>query len=183
MSPWGREVGEQLSPSQLSRPALCQEGRESWHSYCSPAQMPVCLHRASPSFSACLSPDPTGVAGGGQAEVQDGCLGLRVSSLILFSVAFSVPLLPHRCALPHCPVSHLHSLSKHLLSAFVCAAVSFCGVFGFGFYVSLWLPSPQSLAFILSLEAHKGTGPNQNCAKSPSPSPARNLLPLHFSAP
>lgn len=88
------------APSQVSRPALCQEGRESWHSYCSPAQMPVCF--ASLPSLCCLSPDPTGVArqGAGQGP---GCLRLRVPGLILFSVALNAPL-PCQRVHPHCPV-------------------------------------------------------------------------------
>lgn len=89
---WGWGCRQQLPPSRLSRPALCQEGRESWHSYCSPAQMPVCLHHSPLALCLSLSPDPTGVAGWG-AGWGPGGLYLRVSSLILFPVALSAPLL------------------------------------------------------------------------------------------
>lgn len=66
----GRVCRQQLPPSQLRRPVLCQEGRESWHSYCSLAQMPVCLHHPAPSSGLPLLTRQVW-PGGGQAGVQD----------------------------------------------------------------------------------------------------------------
>lgn len=78
---WGWGCRQQLPPSsQLSRPALCQEGRESWHSHCSLAQTPVCLHRSLfPLFSLPASPGPTGVAEWGAGQGPGCWRRLRVS--------------------------------------------------------------------------------------------------------
>lgn len=179
MSLWGRVgVGcrQQLPSAQLSRPALCQEGRESWHSYCSPAQMPVCLHPSRLPLCSPLSPDLTGVAGWGAGQ-GPGCLGLRVSGLISFPVVLSAPLLLHQYAHPRCPVYHLHSSSKHLLSAFVRSVMCSCVmclalalVFLFGRLLLSLLPSSSPWKLIKE-QSLAETIP------SPLPSPmARNSL-------
>lgn len=101
--------------------------------------------------------DPTGVAGWG-AGWGPGCLGLRVSSSILFPMTLSTPLWLHQCAHPHCPVFHPHSSSKHLLSAFVYSVLSFC-VMCLALALVFQLAAFSLASFILSLESHKGTEP------------------------
>lgn len=123
---------QQLPPSQLHQPALCQEGRESWHSYCSLAQMPVCLHHSPLPLLVSLS-DPTGVDGWG-AGWGPGCLGL---SLILFPMTLSTPLL-----LTSVPTPIVRCLSLFIKQAFikclcVLSDIFLCYVSGFGISVSI----------------------------------------------
>lgn len=119
---WGRGPADRSCPPPSSTGLPCARRAGS------PGTAIVRLHKC---LSVCItppplhwapSPHPTGVAGLG-AGWGPGCLGLRVSSLILFPIALSTPLLLHQCAHPHCPVSHPHSSSKHLLGAFVCSAI------------------------------------------------------------
>lgn len=138
---WGRGCRQQLPPSQLSRPALCQEGRESWHSYCSLVQMPVCLHHSPLRLCLSFSPDPTGVAGWGVGVGWGpGSLGLRVARLYsLWSLAplfcfTSVPTPIVRCLI------FIHQASVKCLCVF--SDVFLCYVSGFGVSVSVWPPSP-----------------------------------------
>ena len=84
----------------------------------------VCI--IAPSISACLSLLTRQVWPGGGPGWGSGRLSLTVSSPTLFPMGLSDPLLLHSCAHTHRPVSHLHSSSERLLSAFVCSAMSFC---------------------------------------------------------
>ena len=87
----------------------------------------VCI--TPPSVSACLSLLTRQVwPGGGGARVGSRIPGSE-GSPTLFPMVLSTPLLLHQCAHPHCPVSHLHSSGKRLLSAFVCSVMSFCVMF------------------------------------------------------
>lgn len=117
-------------------------------SVCITAPLHLCL-----SFS----PDPTGVAWWG------GKLGFRMPESYAFQPNF-IPYGPqHPSSAPLvCPPPPSAISSSFIKQAFikclcVFSDVFLCYVAGFGVNVSIWPPSPQPPAFILSMEAHKGS--------------------------
>lgn len=161
MSPWGR-VGEGLQAAAAplpTQPACPVPGGQGVLAQLLFACTNARLFASLPPLHLCLSfsPDPTGVAWLG------GKLGFRMPESYAFQPNF-IPYGPqHPSSAPLvCPPPPSAISSSFIKQAFikclcVFSDVFLCYVAGFGVNVSIWPPSPQPPAFILSMEAHKGS--------------------------